>query len=153
MTVGTVALMCGFFMVVIFCLVGALFIISNKRQAEIENTLKKYEININAVIDEKIPEILDTFVKNVFDDYLVMHVEIVNKDYITQEEETHMIRELGSLCSERISPAMIDKLSLFWSPESIGSVVAEKVYLQVVAYVASHNTVYKQTVGKEIPKK
>lgn len=145
----TIVLMCMIFMLAVFCVLSCLMVMTKKNELQMEKAIKEYEINVNAAIDQKIPEILDIFVKNVFDDYLVMHMDVVNKDYINQEEETNIIRELGSICSDRISPAMVDKLSLFWSTDSIGSVIAEKVYLQVVAYVASHNTVYTESVTKD----
>lgn len=147
MNTMTIVWMCAFFLMATISLLSAFLIVTNRHKKELEH-IKKYEINVNAAIDAKIPEILETFVKSVFDDYLVMHADILSKDYITQEEETAMIRELGNICSDRISPAMIDKLSLFWSNKSIASVIADKVYLMTVAYVASKNAVINESTKK-----
>ena len=57
----------------------------------------------------------------------------MENEYITEEQESKIIDDMIDICSARLSPAMADKLSLFWRHESIGSVIADQIYLTVVA--------------------
>lgn len=126
---------------IMICAFGiTLLIIYNKHKKILEN-LTTYEIDISATIDEEIPRILDIFVHNVFSDYRAMYLEAQDIGYIDTEKEKEITKEVSKLCAERLSNAMVHKLSLFWKPQSIGSVIADKVYLTVVAYVADHNKV------------
>ena len=130
-----------FMIVLVICfsiLFGSLVFIYNRHKKELEK-LMKYQINVEATIDNKIPEILHLFVTDVFNDYRVKILEPRNLMYIKEEEEKAITKEIASLCSARLSAAMVDKLSLFWNPQSIGGVIADKIYLIVVAYVAEHN--------------
>jgi len=116
--------------------------ILHKHKKIIEN-LTKYEIDVGSTIDEEIPKILELFVNSVFVDYQAKNL-VGEREYINATREQEIIKEVASLCSERLSPAMVNKLSLFWNAEAIGSVIADKVYLTVVAYVAQNNAVSNQ---------
>jgi hypothetical protein len=116
----------------------------NRHKAKLEE-LMKYNYNINASIDEKIPAILESFVNETFTDYRAMNIDPrTDIVYINDEKEKEIIEDLTKICIERISPAMVDKLSLFWSYNSIGSVVADKIYLTVVAFVAEFNAIKQE---------
>lgn len=112
------------------------------RHRERLEEITKYEIEINATIDEGIPRLLELFVQEVFNDYRVKELEMTT-GYINSQKEEEIIKTMSQLCSERLSPAMVNKLSLFWSPNSIGSVIADKIYLTVVAYVAKNNAIHE----------
>lgn len=131
------------FILVMFCAFLIVAIIYNNKHKKIIENLTKYEIDINAQIDDSIPKLLEFFVQSVFIDYQAKH--LVNTQYINSEEEQKIINEVSILCGEQISPAMINKLSLFWKPEKIGAVIADKVYLAVVAYVSNNNAVRNNT--------
>lgn len=101
----------------------------------------KYKNNTYANIDDKVPKVLDMFVKEVFTDYRVKYLDCDETlIYINDEKEQQILSEMASLCSERMSPTLADKLTLVWSYESLGAVIADKIYLTVVNYVSSKNT-------------
>lgn len=121
----------------------------NKHKKILEN-LTTYEIDANASIDAEIPKILELFVSEIFADYRAKNLDPIDREYISQDDEQLIIAEMASLCSERLSPAMIHKLSLFWNPDSIGAVIADKIYLTVIAYVANFNQVsYPNSIKPE----
>ena len=128
--------------IIFVAIAGAGFLyIYHVHKKEIERIME-YDINVNATIDEEIPKILERFVVSVFTDYQLKVLEPdENLIYISHEKEVEIIREVGAICSSRLSSAMIDKLSLFWKREAIGSVIADKIYLVVVQYVAAKNAV------------
>lgn len=100
----------------------------------------RYKNNTYAKIDDDIPKVLELFVQNVFTDYRAKNLDCdENLIYISQEKEQQILSEMATLCAQRMSPALTDKLTLMWSYESLGSVLADKIYLTVVAYVAMKN--------------
>lgn len=129
--------------IIMICSFGIAILICYNRHKKILEKLTEYEVDINATIDEEIPKILELFVQSTFEDYRVKFLEAQDLIYINQEKEQEIIKDVSGLCAERISPAMVHKLSLFWNPESIGSVIADKIYLIVVSYVAQKNSFAK----------
>ena len=104
--------------------------------------IMNYEINIEAKIDNEIPNILETYVVSIFTDYKLKFLEADESlIYINGEKEIQILHDIGDLCSKRLSPAMVDKLSLFWKREHIAEVISDKIYLVVMQYVASFNAV------------
>lgn len=100
----------------------------------------RYKNNTYAKIDDDVPKVLEMFVQNVFTDYRAKYLDCdANLIYISPEKEQQILTEMGTLCSQRMSPALADKLTLVWSYESLGAVIADKIYLTVVAYVAMKN--------------
>lgn len=120
-------------------------LIHNMRKSINDNVKTEYyKCNVNATVDETIPKILDLYVQNVFSDYQAKYLASETKQYITPDHEQKILKEMGTLCADRFSPAMADKLSLFWNYNEIGAVIADKVYLTVVAYVAQNNAIYPE---------
>lgn len=121
------------------CIFGIILVYYYHKHKQILENLTRYEIDVGATIDEEIPKILELFVQSVFVDYQAKN--LVQEEYIRADREQQIVKEVATLCGERISPAMVNKLSLFWNPEVIAAVIADKVYLTVVAYVAQNNAV------------
>lgn len=117
--------------------------INNKTNARI----KQYEININANIDDSIPAILESFVNSNFIDYRLKNIDPMGLVNITQEHEKKIIDDMIEICGSRMSNAMLDKLSLFWSLDAISSVIADKIYLTVVSFCSQFNAT-KQNVDQ-----
>jgi hypothetical protein len=129
----------GVLVIAIMCIVSY-----NRHKSRLED-LMKYNYNINATIDEKIPALLESFVHETFRDYRAMNIDPrTDIVYINDEKEREIIDDLTKICADRISPAMVDKLHLFWNYDSIGAVVADKIYLTVVAFVAEFNAIKRE---------
>ena len=136
------ALLFGTLTVVAIVVLGvALIVVYHIHKKELER-LTSYEINVGATIDEEIPNILEKFVSNIFMDYRLKYLDMqYNGKYISDDIQKGIYKEFAALCGKRLSPAMMDKLSLFWKREAIAEVVADKIYLTVVDYVVTHNAV------------
>ena len=133
--------------IIITLIFGIVLIYVYNSHKKILEGITEYEIDVNASINEEIPKILELYVQTIFDDYRAQDI-----DYITSEKEKEITKDVSRLCADRLSPAMAHKLSLFWNPETIGSVIADKIYLIVVGYVAQHNSV-KEVPSEFEPKK
>ena len=136
------AVLFGVLTVVAIAVLGiAMIVVYHIHKKELER-LTSYEINVSATIDEEIPNILDKFVANIFMEYRLKYLDMqYNGQYISDEIQKGIYKEFASICGNRLSPAMMDKLSLFWKREAIAEVVADKIYLTVVDYVVTHNAV------------
>lgn len=136
------AVLFGTLTVVAIAILGiAMIVVYHIHKKELER-LTSYEINVTATIDEEIPNILEKFVANIFMDYRLKYLDMqYNGQYISDEIQKGIYKEFASICGNRLSPAMMDKLSLFWKREAIAEVVADKIYLTVVDYVVTHNAV------------
>lgn len=134
---------------VIIIIPVTIVILWHRHQKNLEQ-LSRYNINVNAIIDQTIPEILELFVTTEFDKYRAKF--LIEDKYITDEREKEIINDMTDICATRLSPAMVDKLSLFWRPASIASVIGDQIYLTVVAYRSKVNsTTYddSQTINGE----
>ena len=120
----------------------ALFIVfiafTNSYRKRIEK-LTLYQINTSSTIDESIPQILEVIIQESFTDYQLQNF-ISNEGYINNERESEIRKDLVLLVSSRISPAAIDKLSLFYNVLNISDVIADKIYIIVTNFVANHNS-------------
>ena len=141
-----IALILGIITVLAITVVGiSVIIVYHVHKKELEK-LTSYEINVSAKIDEEIPNILEKYVNNIFTDYRLKFLETQYMNmYISDEHQKVIYKEFADICGKRLSPAMMDKLSLFWNRDAIAEVIADKIYLTVVIYVAEHNaTKYEQ---------
>lgn len=115
------------------------FIISNKKSKEAILRMQEYSTNINALIDDSIPRLLESVITECFNDYQILVLIPKNENYITDEREKEIRDDLVMKVSERLSPMMLDKLSLWYNPVNIGSVIADRIYILVMNYVVEHN--------------
>lgn len=116
---------------------GYLIYTMNKHKNNMEN-LTKYSINVSANIDRSIPGVLEYIIQDCFNDYKIKNLAYKN-EYITPEKEANIRKDLVGMVSDRISPAALDKLSLFYKIDSIASILADKIYITVMDYVVDNN--------------
>lgn len=115
-----------------------IMIMTNKNKKEI-NRLNEYKININADINETIPALLEMVVSECFKEYVVLNIEYKNIIYINADLEKEIAKDVGTMVSLRLSPAMLSKVSLYYDLKVISGIIADKVYLMVLAYVVEKN--------------
>lgn len=131
------------FYVLLFFLAAALciaFIMYYKIKQRVLR-LKEYEININANIDSTIQDLLEAFVAECFNDYIVLNVAYRQIEFINDEMEDKIRKGVADLVADRMSSAMLDKLSLYYNVQSIGEVISNKIYLQVLDYTLNNNAI------------
>lgn len=127
-------------------LVGALilfgcFYISNKKHQKELLELGRYSTNVQAIIDENIPHILDAVIQDSFVDYQIMTLVPRDELYITEQREKEIREDLVEIVTKRISPMCLDKVGLFYNVHNIDGVIADKIYITVMDYVVKHNAV------------
>lgn len=111
--------------------------IVNCKVSSVNNDITK--INIGTTIDYEIGTKLDDFIKQCWDNYIVLHPEISSTIYIDAETEKKLRDELSTMVTSRMSTFFYNKLTLYYNARSIGSVVGEKVMITIIDYVAGNN--------------
>lgn len=128
----------GAFMLSIVVLFGVFIWLNHRHRKQLERIMT-YQINVAATIDRNIPELLDLIIQDSFQDYEVKYLAPLNEQYINEEREKEIRDEIVKVVINRISSASLDKLSLFYSINGIADILADKIYIIVMNYVANHN--------------
>ena len=101
--------------------------------------LELYQINISVNISDGIEERLDQIIETCFQEYTLTNLFHKDDWYITEQEEIEINKEINHIVAQRISPVMIEQLSLYYNSDSITDVIAKKVYFRVTNFVIEHN--------------
>ena len=132
-----------FFYVTLFaiCIAYTITIIVLNKNKKEERKLEEYRIHVQTNIGDSIPTMLETIVQECFNEYIVLNVEYKDIQYIDSETETKIAKEVASMVAQRISPAMLSKMSLYYKSDSIPNIISEKIYLLVLNYSVNKNTI------------
>lgn len=104
--------------------------------------LKLLEIQLNTKISaEEANNLLDDFISETFNDYIINAFDYIQKTYITSEDEVKIRSNVIDMVAERLSPYMYQKLSVYYNEKSIPDIIAVKVYQVVTMYVMNHNQI------------
>lgn len=104
--------------------------------------LKEYELHINSNISPDIPALLDVFVEEMFQMYIIQNIT-PDKKYINAEEEIKIRKDVGTIIGNRMGEALIDKLSLYYDTKHISEIIASKIYNLTACFVANNNSIQK----------
>lgn len=126
-------------------LIGSLIVLflfyrSNRSYQKQLMELGRYSTNVQAIIDKNIPGLLHDIIDDCFRDYEIMVLIPKREAYITDEREKEIRNDLVQKVVNRISPMALDKISLFYNVHKIDEIIADKVYITVMNYVVSHNS-------------
>ena len=102
--------------------------------------LQRYEINTRSQ-ELNMSDILDKFIAECFTDYVVMVIGPKNEMYISDEREQEILSDVSSKVAERISPNLLERLSLYYNIDSIDKVIADKISIAVSSYIIEYNSV------------
>ena len=133
----------GIFLILILGIVSNLVITStiNKwlkyKYKELE--LKKYDIDIHLNVTKDIETRLDTIIESCFQEYSLMNLIYKTDWYIKEEEEIQISKNICALVSDRISPVMLQQLSLYYNEDAIYDIIGKRVYFKVTNFVIEHN--------------
>lgn len=102
--------------------------------------LKLLEIQLSASIDpDAINDLLDRFIEDIFNEYLINSSDLIQKTYITSDDEIKMRSDIIDIVGDRLSPYVYQKLSMYYNENSIPDIIAARVYQVVTAYVVTNN--------------
>ena len=121
-----------------------LFYRTNKSHQKELLELGRYSTNVQAIIDDNIPKILEAIINDAFRDYQIMNLIPRGELYITDEREKEIRSDLIDKVVTRLSPMALDKISLFYNVHQIDAIIADKVYITVMNYVVDHNSVISE---------
>jgi len=127
------------FMLFLAMVATIILLITNYKLKKENNRILEYSINVNAKINEEIPQILEDMTHECFDEYMLLNRAYKDKEYITDEEETKIMKDVGNMVVERLSPAAIDKLSTYYNKNMLAEIISNKVYILVMGYAAENN--------------
>lgn len=130
------------FLIGILILFG-IFLASNKKHQKELLELGRYSTNVQAIIDNGIPDLLEAIIADSFNDYNVMVLAPRQELYITEEREAEIRKDLTEKVAMRLSPMSVDKLSLFYNIHNLDGVLADKIYITVTNYVVQHNDIIR----------
>lgn len=100
-----------------------------------------YVLHISTPLDPHITEVLDNMCTECLNDYIVLSAELFNIEYINDDLEKKIQHDILEMVTERISPAFIDKLSIYYNPKNINDLIARKVVITVTGYVVNVNNI------------
>ena len=92
---------------------------------------------------------MNDIIDDCFRDYEIMVLVPKNELYITDEREKEIRNDLVAKVVERLSPMALDKISLFYNVHRIDEIIADKVYITVMNYVVSHNSLIEQQSSRK----
>ena len=87
-----------------------------------KNKLRRYEIDIRTEVTEKDLEMLDTLIKDTFNEYILLNTGYEKVEYISDEQEEKLYKELSLLVSNRISETLFNKLALAYNRKEIPTI-------------------------------
>lgn len=134
------------FLVILAMAVTIILLVTNYKAKKENNRILEYSINVNAKINEEIPQILEDMTHECFDEYMILNEAYKEKHFITNDEETKIMKDVGNMVVERLSPAAIDKLSTYYNKNMLAEIISNKVYILVMGYSAENNQLPNETI-------
>lgn len=104
-----------------------------------ELQLKQYDIDIHLNVSSDIETRLDTVIESCFQEYSLMNLIYKTDWYIKEEDEIKISKDICALVSDRISPVMLQQLSLYYNEDAIYDIIGKRVYFKVTNFVIEHN--------------
>ena len=70
--------------------------------------------------------------------------------FISDEREKKIREDLVEIVTDRLSPATLDKIGLFYNVREIDKIIADKIYITVMNYRVEHNTPYANNENLDV---
>ena len=110
------------------------------RYMESKQTTHYIEVVRDAKIDaDEVLKSLDKIIEEALDEYVITMIKPKNIYYISTEMEKEILAMLADQVPERISQFLMDKLSLIYNREFIGSMIGGRIYFTVMNFVLEYN--------------
>ena len=120
------------FIILYLSIMGVIIKILQQRDKKIK--LEKYKIDIEYGSDTRIENQLDSLINSVFEEYRLYNLEYKDSAYIKEIEEKEIVEDICNMVINRISPVFLTQLSTYFNTDSIGEVIATKIYTKVAEY-------------------
>lgn len=107
-----------------------------KIKVYMDRDIEMYKLKFS---EQEILSHLDFIIEECLDYYIAMNITPKQLYYINNSTETEIVNALSSMVPERLSPTLYSQLSLIYNTDKIGTVIGEKIYTKVLAYVIEFN--------------
>lgn len=134
--------------VAVFLLTYMILIFKQKINRE-NNRFKTYSLNATIPIDGTIVDTLNAMCEECFEDYLVLNPDMVDISYIDEETERDIQKAVLLMLWERISPAFIDKLSLYYNPSNLNDIITRKMVIIITGFIVQTNKIKPEPVSNK----
>lgn len=122
-------------------IVITLFLLSFIFYLNTKNKIAKLSLALTIPLDNTINSSLDTLIEDCFNEYIILNKAYKKKEYISADDEKKISSDLGTMVSNRISETMYNKLSQYYNSKAIPEVISNKIYMRVLNYSITMNTV------------
>lgn len=88
----------------------------------------------------------ETFIDLMMSRYLTLNRNFKEAEYINSEEEELLLREISKEVMDKISPFMVNKLSLVYNlgtNDDLADLITKSVYLKILDYISQNNSIKK----------
>lgn len=128
----------------VYLVITTLSIISIvKRYLKRKNEIELYKFNMTLKIEEDIESRLDFIIETCFQEYSLAKLVNASDWYISENEEIEINKDINNLVAQRLSPILMDQLSIYYMKSEIPNIIAKRVYYRVTNFVIEHNRSYK----------
>lgn len=121
----------------VLTLIHNIIILIKTMNNKINKDININNVKMNATSLEECNQMIDGFISREFDNYCARNLNFRSIDVISDKQQDIIRRDLLKLIQERMSTNILYKMSIYYEPERIPDIIAEKVYLLVTAYVIS----------------
>lgn len=104
-----------------------------------KRNLEQLKINLDYKITDDDFSLLDKLLGEVFQQYQILNIELLEKDYVNEETQKKMIEDLLRMVLTRISPIYMNKLSYIYNVDHIEDIILEKIRIIVIDYSVENN--------------
>lgn len=116
-----------------------IFLFSILKEIKQKRQVEQLKINLDYQITDNDFLLLDKLIGESFQQYQIMNIELLNKDYISEDIQNKMIEELLRMVLYRISPVYMNKLSYIYNIDRIEDIILEKIRIIVIDYSVENN--------------
>lgn len=104
-----------------------------------ELEVKKFDIETHIEITDTIDTKLENIIESAFQEYSLLNLVYKTDWYITDDEETKIVRDVSHLVADRLSPVFLHQIALYYNEDAITDIIAKRVYFRVVTFRIDHN--------------
>lgn len=144
MNMELITIICSFTTVILFILITWSVAKDYVKINQETNRLTEKTINLNTDLNiDTLDSILSRIITDSINEFLVTkgHVE---GTYISNETEKDIMTFVIDNITTRMSNVIYDRMKVFYREDAIPDVIAKKVYMQVVLFVAQNNVTKQQ---------
>jgi len=101
------------------------------------------------VNNENVDVLIDTFISKSFDDILALNIEYAKLQNASREHQNELQKILGNRVAQRISPSLVNKVSIIYNKKYMDKILGEKCYIYVLTWAMELNSQKYKKIEEE----